>query len=124
MALALARGEQPKLRRGAGRYRMASSHPLRVFEPVRVARAPAPEDVSAAAALFPETICWNECRSGDTLSDFAAGEDGASFRYGVVNLGADAIEERDARLSAVCERLGYEFEPLQPDAASGRRARA
>ena len=112
VALALARGEQPKLLRGAGRYRMASSHPLRVFDPVLVAKAPAEEDVAAAAALFPQTLCWNECRAGDALSDFSAGEDGASFRYGVVNLGADTAEEREARIAAVEARLGFAFEPL------------
>jgi hypothetical protein len=112
VALALARGEQPKLLRGAGRFRMASSYPLRALEPVRVARAPSQEDIAAAAALHPQTLCWNECRTGDALSDFAAGEDGASFRYGVVNLGADTVEEREARFAAVRERLGYVFEPL------------
>ena len=112
VALALARGEQPKLARGAGRHRLASSHPLRVFEPVRVSRAPSREDLAAAAALYPQTLVWSECRSGDALAEFTAGEDGASFRYGVVNLGADTPEERDARLAAVCARLGYAFEAL------------
>jgi hypothetical protein len=112
VALALARGEQPKPARGAGRHRLASSHPLRVLEPVRVVHAPSADDVAAASALFPQTLVWNECKTGDCLSDFASGEDGASFRYGVVNLGADTPEERDARFAAVRERLGYAFEPL------------
>jgi biotin carboxylase len=112
VALSLARGEAPKLARGAGRYRMASSHPLRVLEPVRVRRAPTPEDVAAAAALAPETLVWSECRSGDALADFARGEDGASFRYGVVNLGADSPAERAERIDAITARLGYEFEAL------------
>jgi biotin carboxylase len=112
VALSLARGERPKIARGAGRYRMASSHPLRVFEPVRVARAPDAADVAAAEALFPQTLVWNECASGDRLEEFARGEDGVSFRYGVVNLGADTPEEREARFAALCARLGYAFEPL------------
>jgi biotin carboxylase len=112
VALSLARGIRPKLSRGAGRSRIASSHPLRVFEPVRVSRAPTPDDVAAAAALFPETLVWNECSSGDRLENFSRGEDGASFRYGVVNLGADTPQEREQRFAAVCARLGYAFAPL------------
>jgi hypothetical protein len=112
VALSLARGEAPKLVRGAGRYRTASSHPLRVLEPVRVRRAPSADDLAAAAALYPETLVWTECRSGDALADFARGEDGASFRYGIVNLGADSPAERAERIDAIGARLGYEFEPL------------
>lgn len=112
VALSLCRGIRPKLSRGAGHNRLASSHPLRVLEPVRVSRAPTPEDIAAAAALFPETLVWNECRSGDRLENFSRGEDGASFRYGVVNLGADTPEEREQRLAAVCARLAYAFESV------------
>jgi hypothetical protein len=116
VALSLACGETPKFTRGAGRYRLASSHPLRVFEPVRVVRAPTPEDVAAASALHAQTRVWTECAAGDALEDFAGGEDGASFRYGVVNLGADSPEEREARIGEVRARLGYAFEPLREEA--------
>jgi hypothetical protein len=112
VALALARREEPKPARGAGRYRLASSQPLRVLSPARVVRAPSAEDLAAAEALYPQTQVWNECRSGEALADFAQGEDGASYRYGVINLGADSVEERDARLAAVHQRLGYAFEPI------------
>jgi hypothetical protein len=112
LALELARGEAPKPARGAGRYRMASSHPLRLFEPARVTRAPGPRELAEAAALFPETLVWSECGAGDALADFDAGEDGVSCRYGVVNLGADSEEEREARFAALRERLGYAFEPF------------
>lgn len=111
VALSLARGIRPMLERGTGRYRLASSHPLRVLEPVRVAQAPQPADVAAAAALFPQTLVWNEVATGDRLENFSRDEDGASFRYGVVNLGADTAEEREQRFGAVCARLGYAFEP-------------
>jgi hypothetical protein len=55
---------------------------------------------------------WSECRTGDELADFARGEDGASFRYGIVNLGADSPAERAERIDAIGARLGYEFEAL------------
>ena len=112
VALALAQGQSPKVVRGAGRYRLASSYPLRVFEPARVTRAPTREEVVAAAAVQPQALVWTECEAGQELSDFAAGEDGASFRYAVVNLGADTPEEREARRDVIVARLGYAFEPL------------
>ena len=112
VALALALGERPRTRRGAGRYRAAASFPLRVFEPCRVARAPGPEAIAAAEASFPETLVWSECEAGQELSEFEVGEDGASHRYAVVNLGGDAREALDAGLAEVRKRLAYEMGPL------------
>lgn len=88
--------------------------PLRVFEPVRVARAPAAADVAAAEALYDGTRVWTECDEGAVLTDFARWEDGKSYRYGVVNLGAAGCAELLERLERVRERLGYRFEPLRP----------
>jgi biotin carboxylase len=111
VALALAAGERPRLSKGRGRYRAATSFPLRVFEPVRVERAPSEADVAAAEALYPETLVWSECETGDSLADFEA-EDGHSSRYAVVNLGADDRQGLLRRLDAVVERLGFDLRPL------------
>jgi hypothetical protein len=111
VALALASGERPGVRRGEGRYRAATSFPLRVFEPVRVERAPGTADVAAAEALYPESLIWSECETGQTLADFEA-EDGHSSRYGVVNLGADDRRGLLERLDAVVARLGFELRPF------------
>jgi biotin carboxylase len=108
VALALAAGDPPELPRGQGRYRAATSFPLRVFEPVQVARAPSAADVSAAEALYPETLVWPECQTGESLIDFEA-EDGHSSRYAVVNLGADDRQGLLERLDAVVGRLGFDL---------------
>jgi hypothetical protein len=112
VALALALGESPELRRGAGPCTRAASVPLRVFEPSRVLRAPDPADVSAAEAIHPGTLIWSECAAGEALADFDVDEDGASHRYAIVNLGAGSAGELDAALAAVVARLGYVLEPL------------
>lgn len=112
VALALAAGERPEPRRRAGPYAVASSVPLRVFEPVRVARAPDAADLVAAEALYPGTQAWTECAAGDRLDDFERWEDGRSYRYGIVNLGAPDRAALLERLERVRERLGYRFEPL------------
>ena len=89
----------------------ASSFPLRVFSPLRVHRAPSAEDIAAAEALFPGTLCWSECHSGQELAHFEE-EDGASLRYAVINLGAADRTSLLERFDAVRARLGFEFEPL------------
>lgn len=123
VALALAAGLVPRWHRGEGRYRRAASFPLRRFEPARVERAPGPAQVAAAEALFPQTRVWVETAAGLELADFADGNDGASARYGVVNLGADSAEEMAARFAIVEERLGFRFAPLPGGAETWRQER-
>ena len=112
VALALALGERPRVRRGAGRYAAAASFPLRVFAPSRVLAAPGAQAVAAAEALHPETLVWSECAAGQELADFEVDEDGASHRYAVVNLGGASRDDLAVRLEAVRRRLGYALEPL------------
>jgi hypothetical protein len=121
VALALATGGHPRLRRGAGRFAAAASFPLRVFAPCRVAAAPDAAAAAAAEALFPETLVWNECAAGEVLADFEAGEDGASRRYAVVNLGGASRADCTRRLAEVVERLGHAFEPMATDRAEDAR---
>jgi hypothetical protein len=124
VALALAAGERPSPARGRGPFAAAASFPLRVFSPVRVARAPDARDVRGAEARFPGTLVWNECADGDLLTDFETGEDGRSQRYAVVNLGGADRADCAARLAEVRSLLGHAFEPLaaRPAAPVGSRA--
>jgi hypothetical protein len=108
LALALCTGERPRFAPGRGRYAAAASFPLRVFEPSRVEAAPTDADAAAAEALFEETLVWRECRAGDELADFG-GEDGASQRYAVINLGGPDRGDLALRCTAVQERLGFRF---------------
>lgn len=112
IALALAAGDPLRRRRGEGRYGQASSFPLRVYEPVRVDRAPTADDVARAAALYPGTLIWTEVEEGWELSDFETGEDGHSYRYGIVNLGADSRRDLLARFRAVRGALGFRLSCL------------
>ena len=112
VALQIATGERPVLRRGGGAHRVAASYPLRVFEPSRVEHVPSPADVQAAEALFPGTLVWVECEAGQRLCDFESFEDGASARYAVINLGAPDRASLQARFEAVQTRLGFRIERL------------
>jgi hypothetical protein len=56
---------------------------------------------------------WRECTKGQELADFA-GEDGASQRYAVINLGGADRSDLARRCRAVERRLGYRMRPLDP----------
>jgi hypothetical protein len=111
IALALAAGRRPVVRRNAGPCRVAASTPLRVFAPASVRRAPSFDDMRAAEALFPGTLVWVECSSGQNLQDFE-GEDGCSARYAVINTGAPDRDRLVEHIEAIQSRLGFEFETL------------
>ena len=98
--------------RAEGRFRIAASVPLRVFEPCRVGAAPDATCIADIEARYPGTLIWNEVALGEVLSDFAH-EDGASFRYAVINLGADSHEELIAKCEEISRDLSYRFDSLQ-----------
>jgi biotin carboxylase len=112
VALALAVGERPPERRRDTGYRVASSFPLRIFEPARVTEAPSPERVAEIEERFEGTRIWTEVAKGDRLEDFESLEDGRSFRYAVVNLAASDRDSLFRRLEEVTGALGYRFEAL------------
>ena len=112
VALALAVGEPPRLRRREGDYGAAASFPLRIFAPMHVTKAPGAREIAEARSRFPGTLIWTECRTGDDLSDFESAEDGRSARYGVVNLGAPDRRQLLERREEVVRCLDYRFRPL------------
>jgi hypothetical protein len=112
VALALALGERPRVRRGEGPHRAAASFPLRVFEPCRVRRAPDARAIAEHEASLPGVLVWSECEAGDLLANFDVDEDGASHRYAVVNLGGASRDDLDATLASVARRLAFSLAPL------------
>jgi hypothetical protein len=114
IALQLAVGERPVVQRGRGDHRVAASFPLRVFQPTRVRRAPDSEDLRAAEAMYPGTLVWIECETGQQLANFESLEDGASARYAIVNVGASDRGALTDRFDAVYARLGIELEASIP----------
>ena len=114
VALGLCTGTRPKLPRREGPYAHASSYALRVFERSRVVRAPTPAKIRRVESKF-DALFWSECKKGEVLGNFAAGEDGHSRRYGVLNIGGADRADVDLRAQAAREALGFEFE-AEPEA--------
>lgn len=109
--LAVAAGEPVRLPpRGGGRFAVAASVPLRVFEPVRVLAAPGPRELDALRAAHPDVLVWAEARAGQSLTDFTSFQDGSSHRYAVVNLGGASRADLVREQAEVERRLGFQFE--------------
>jgi biotin carboxylase len=98
--------------RGEGYFKYAASVPLRLFSPVVVAQAPDAELIAELEDQYPGTLIWNEIQAGQACESFVF-EDGASFRYCVINLGADSREELASKAARITAALGYRFRALQ-----------
>jgi hypothetical protein len=112
VALALAVGECPPVKRPSPRFRVASSFPLRIFEPSLVVEAPAEGRIAEIEREFEGARIWTEVAKGDRLEDFESLEDGRSFRYAVVNLAARDRDSLFLRFEDVRRSLGFAFEAL------------
>jgi len=111
--LALATGLPARFRRGAGRFKVAASFPLRSFEDRHVVRLPTPDQIEEVKRQLPVTIVKHAYyREGQKLSDLPENSDGVTYRYGVVNMAGDDLpsmlrdfEEAQRRLGFVLERV-------------------
>jgi hypothetical protein len=118
VALALATGEPVTVQRRRGRFAAAASFPLRVFESVRVRRAPEPGDLRRVEAEHPGSLVWSDVQSGDRLHVGRDSEDGSSVRYAILNLGAEDRSALEAKRDTVARALGFELE-REPAAQRG-----
>lgn len=110
-AMEVACGLTPAWPRRQGKFAVAASVPLRVFERVEVIAAPAAGHLAAVAARFPRALIWSEVSAGMKLDEHHL-EDGTSARYGVINLGANTEAELAADTESIRQALGFEFRRL------------
>ncbi|MCI0341915.1 MAG: ATP-grasp domain-containing protein [Planctomycetales bacterium] len=107
LQLALATGESPALRRGAGSCGAAASFVLRRFEDGLVTRAPSAEDVARLRAEFPDARVRMYAREGRRLSQLERGVE--SYRLAIVNLGGRDRADLEARWAAARRHLAFQF---------------
>jgi hypothetical protein len=103
----IALGEEPEFPFRRGAFKMAASCVLRTFEDRRVLSVPSLEQVAALRKRFPDARIEISAISGKFLSDIM--QDGKSFRYGLINIGADSPEDLDAKLGLCRSALDFEF---------------
>jgi biotin carboxylase len=116
--LQLAMGERPRfVPPGRGEFRIAASCVLRTFEDQRVVAIPSQTTIDRVTTAFPDAIIEIHATPGRNLSDQM--QDAGSFRYGLVNIGANSEGELEEKFAAIARELKFEFEPVQLCGADG-----
>jgi biotin carboxylase len=105
--LQIALGVAPTFKHGQGGFKLAASCVLRDFQNRRVTSVPTAEQIAELAREFPDARIEISVAAGQLLSDIM--QDGKSFRYGLVNIGANSEEELDAKLEFCKNALRFEF---------------
>ncbi len=105
--LQIALNEEPQFPRRQGAFKVAASCVLRTFEDQRVLSAPSKAQVDNLLKRFPDARVEISASRGKLLSDVM--QDGKSFRYGLINIGADSHEELDAKLELCKSLLDFQF---------------
>ena len=105
--LQIALGEEPDFRRGAGEFRCAASCVMRLFEDRRVLSVPTPGQIEALRRRFPDVRVEVTAAPGRLLSE--GFQDGQSYRYAVVNLGADSWDQLDEKFDECAAALPFGF---------------
>ncbi|HEY0385972.1 MAG TPA: ATP-grasp domain-containing protein [Pyrinomonadaceae bacterium] len=108
--LRIAAGDEPDFPRRRGSFRLAASCVLRTFEDGRVLAVPSSQQVGALSNRFPDARVEICAVPGKLLSDGM--QDGKSYRYGLINIGADSESELAAKLESCRSMLDFRFAPV------------
>ncbi len=110
MNLALVCGEEPVYERKKGKYAIAASFPLRMFENKRVIRVPSPEEIDDIYTQFPDIRIDTWFKENQLLSDDS--QDDYSYLYALIHLGAQKKKELFKKFEEAKNMLRFEFSPL------------
>ena len=98
-------GEEPVVRRGAGRERHAASFVLRDFSGEGLGRWPSAGEIHALQARHPDVHAMFYPKRGADLARELKWL--GSYRYGVFNLGAASLDELFGRFHRLCEEITF-----------------
>lgn len=119
--LDLALGREPSLRRRRGRHPMAASCVLRTFTDCEVRSVPSTGDLAAVRHRCPDARIEVLATAGRRLSH--AMQDGASFRYGLINIGGNDRSDILSTFDACRRALRFELVPIDPRGARHPRVK-
>jgi biotin carboxylase len=103
----LAVGKKPHYIPRNGMYAVAASFVLRIFEDYRVVSIPTQHAIDAIYTEFPDARVQIFVQIGQRLSD--AFQDGKSYRYGLVHLGARDRQELYEKFEQCKRKLVFKF---------------
>lgn len=110
LLLQIAAGDEPLFSRGKGKFKIAASCVLRTFANQRVLRVPSSQEINKLITTFADARIEICTAQGKFLSDGM--QDGKSYRYGLINIGADSDEELLAKLEHCQSMLDFQFAPV------------
>ncbi len=100
--------EQPKVYKKRGRYPLAAICVLRTYKDKRVVKVPTPEQIENFYSHFPDAEYECFAKEGGLLSENI--QDGYSFRYGFVILGAHDKDDLEKKFEKSKKLLPFTFE--------------
>ena len=110
IALDIAAGREPVIRRPNARYRAAASFVSRVFQDKWVRRVPARDDLIRFGERYPDARMKVLCREGHRLSEEL--QDGKSYRYALLHLGGDSRDDVLRRYAEAQHMLMFDLVPV------------
>jgi biotin carboxylase len=105
--LEIAVGTAPTFTRRKGEFKVAASCVLRSFEDKKVVRKPTKEDVAAVRKKYPDALVSIIATEGKNLSEQT--QDTFTYRYGLINIGAQSVEELEGKNEDCKSLLNFEF---------------
>lgn len=117
--LQIALGEEPAFRKRKGDFKIAASCVLRTFADQRVLGIPSNESTRELVSQYPDALIEIHAVPGMNLSDQM--QDAQSFRYGLINIGADSESELERKFAHIQSRLDFRFAPARAGAGGAAR---
>lgn len=103
----IALGNKPTLSHNQGVFACAASFVLRRFDNKRVTKIPTAQELQRFYQEFPEARVETHVIAGQYLN--AIMQDGKSYRYGLIHLGAKDRDELYAKFERSKQLLSFEF---------------
>ncbi len=109
--LALAKGEKPHFKKNEGKYKTSASFVLRRFDNKMVIKSPTKEAIKEVSEQFADSRIEIFAIEGQDLGAFK--QDGKSFRYGLIHLGAQNKEALFHKFELCKQKLPIHFSDTQ-----------
>lgn len=109
--LALASGSRPLFAARRGAFKLAASCVLRTFEDRHVLAVPTQAAITDIVAAYPDALIEIHATPGADLSDQM--QDAQSFRYGLVNIGANSERALEEKFARIASRLEFRMESVR-----------
>ncbi len=107
--LQVAANEEPACKRREGDFKMSASCVLRTFSDRSVLEIPSNERIRELVSQYPDAVIEIHAFPGKNLSDQM--QDAQSFRYGLINIGADSEGELERKFAQIKSCLDFRFAP-------------